>query len=84
MSDQLTSRSVLGTQNSNGGWETKVLSRRHNAGNKAEADRVREEHPDEEECIHQYRTLGVITLTRGERYKIFLTIVIIPISTNTH
>jgi len=78
MSDRLTSRLVLGAQNSIGGWETKVLSRRHNARNKVEADRVRQEHPDEEECILQHRTLGLITLTRGEQY------MIIAVSTDTH
>jgi hypothetical protein len=83
MFDRLTSRLVLAAQNSVGVWETKVLSRRHNARNKVEADRVREEHPGEEEVIHQGRTLGLITLTRGERYKIFLTFAIIPMSTNT-
>jgi hypothetical protein len=39
--------------------------------NKVEADRVRGEHPAEAECIHQYRTLGLITLTRGERYYLY-------------
>lgn len=43
------------------------MSKRHNAMNKVEVDRVRGEHPDEEESIHQYRTLGLLALTRGER-----------------
>jgi pyruvate dehydrogenase phosphatase len=60
------SRSVLGWRNSIGGWEVKTLSRQHNARNKVEANHVQAEHPDEEECIHQYRTLGIITLTWGE------------------
>ena len=62
----LTSQSVLGIQNALGGWEVKILSGHHNASNEVEADRVRAAHPDEAECIHQYRTLGLITLTRGE------------------
>lgn len=45
-----------------------MLSRRHNARNEVEAERVRAEHPDEAECICQHRTLGLITLTRGKRY----------------
>ena len=43
-----------------------MLSSRHQAQDKVEADRVRGEHPNEAECIQQYRTLGLITLTRGE------------------
>jgi len=43
------------------------MSGHHNASNEAEADRVRAAHPDETECIQKYRTLRLITLTRGER-----------------
>ncbi|KAF8968819.1 phosphatase 2C-like domain-containing protein [Flammula alnicola] len=56
---------LLGTRNGLGGWEVKTLSKRHNASNKVEADRVRAEHPGEAECIHQGRTLGLVTLTRA-------------------
>ena len=45
-----------------------TLSNQHNAFNEVEADRVRKEHPNEEECIHESRTLGLITLTRGEQF----------------
>ena len=63
----LTSQLVLGTRNLLGVWEVKTLSNQHNAQNEVEADRVQKEHPDEEECIHESRTLGLITVTRGER-----------------
>ena len=38
---ELTSRSVLGTRNALGGYDVKRVSRRHNASNEVEADRVR-------------------------------------------
>ena len=63
----LTSQLVLGTRNLLGVWEVKTLSNQHNAQNEVEADRVQKEHPDEEECIHESRTLGLITVTRDER-----------------
>ncbi|KAF8907859.1 phosphatase 2C-like domain-containing protein [Gymnopilus junonius] len=56
---------VLGAKNDVGNWEVKTLSKRHNASNEAEANRIRSEHPDEVECIVQSRTLGLITLTRA-------------------
>ncbi|KAG7451662.1 uncharacterized protein BT62DRAFT_440811 [Guyanagaster necrorhizus] len=61
-------RIVLGTRDLIGRQSVKVLSPYHNCCNDAEADRVRAEHPGEIECIHKYRTLGLITLTRGEPF----------------
>jgi pyruvate dehydrogenase phosphatase len=49
----------------------KTLSNQHNAHNEVEADRIRKEHPNEEECIHEGRTLGLITVTRGEQLYYF-------------
>lgn len=50
----------------------RILNGYHNASSESEADRVRADHPDEAECILQYRTLGLITLTRGEACKSLL------------
>ena len=36
-----------------GVWEVKTLSNKHNAHNEVEADRVRREYPNEEECIYE-------------------------------
>ncbi|KAF8912072.1 hypothetical protein CPB84DRAFT_1742705 [Gymnopilus junonius] len=44
-------------------WEIRILSKRHNAGNEVEANRIRVEHPNEAECVHEGRVLGLITLT---------------------
>ena len=63
----VTSQLALGTRNLLGMWEVKTLSNRHNVDNEVEADRVQKEHPNEEACIHESRTLGLITVTRGER-----------------
>ncbi|KAF5348008.1 hypothetical protein D9758_010016 [Tetrapyrgos nigripes] len=46
-------------------WDVKLLTKQHNCMNQHEVDRVREEHPDEKECVKDYRTLGLITLTRA-------------------
>jgi hypothetical protein len=43
-----------------------VLSKRHNASNEEEADRVWAEHHDEAECIHQVRTF--CSPTRSTRH----------------
>jgi hypothetical protein len=43
------SQLVLGTRNLLGEWEVKTFSNQHNAFNEVEADRVRKEHPNEEE-----------------------------------
>ncbi|PBK66267.1 protein serine/threonine phosphatase 2C [Armillaria solidipes] len=59
------SDAVLGTQNPIEGQSVKILSAYHNCRNDAEADRVRAEHLGETECIHDCRTLGLITLTRA-------------------
>ncbi|KAK0469233.1 protein serine threonine phosphatase 2C [Desarmillaria tabescens] len=56
---------ILGTLDSIGRQSVKILSAYHNCRNDAEADRVRAEHPGETECIYEYRTLGLITLTRA-------------------
>ena len=65
---------MLGARNGLGGWDVNILSKRHNASNEVEADRIRAEHLGEVECISQNRTLGLIALTRGEQTPFFLSI----------
>ncbi|KAJ6565495.1 phosphatase 2C-like domain-containing protein [Mycena vulgaris] len=57
---------VLGTKHE-AGWQTNILSARHNCANDAEVERLRAEHPDESECVNTQtsRTLGLIAVTRA-------------------
>ncbi|KAJ7130405.1 phosphatase 2C-like domain-containing protein [Mycena epipterygia] len=49
------------------GWQTEILSVRHNCANEAEVERIRVEHPDESGCVNTetLRTLGLIAVTRA-------------------
>jgi pyruvate dehydrogenase phosphatase len=42
-----------------------VLSSNHNGKNTSESERIRSEHPGEEECVLKDRVLGAIAVTRG-------------------
>ncbi|KAJ7450745.1 protein serine/threonine phosphatase 2C [Mycena latifolia] len=57
---------VLGTKGE-AGWQTKILSARHNCANDSEVGRIRAEHPGEAECVNAetLRTLGLIAVTRA-------------------
>lgn len=41
-------------------WSYEVLTRAHNGGNEQEVERVRNEHPEEPECVVDGRVLGAI------------------------
>lgn len=58
---------MLGTETEKG-WDTVILSARHNCANENEVARIRAEHQGEAECVDAatQRTLGLITLTRGK------------------
>jgi hypothetical protein len=58
---------VFGTETEKG-WETAILSARHNCANENEIARIRAEHRDEAECVNTEtrRTLGLIAVTRGK------------------
>jgi len=58
-------QAVLGTKNSNGTWDATILSVNHSGRNPAEVARIREEHPNESECIKFDRILGAIAVTRA-------------------
>jgi pyruvate dehydrogenase phosphatase len=47
-------------------WNTSILSDNHNGNNPAEVDRIKQEHPDEPECIFDDRMLGNLAVTRGK------------------
>lgn len=42
------------------------MSDNHNGNNPVEADRIRQQHPDEPECIFDDRVLGNLAVTRGK------------------
>lgn len=46
-------------------WNTSILSDNHNGNNPAEVDRIKQEHPDEPECIFDDRVLGNLAVTRA-------------------
>ncbi|KAF8813609.1 protein serine/threonine phosphatase 2C [Phlegmacium glaucopus] len=56
---------VLGTKEPSGEWSSKVLSFSHNGENPAEANKVREQHPGEPQCMYDNRVLGAIAVTRA-------------------
>lgn len=58
-------RTVLGTRTSSNTWISSLLSSNHNANNKTEVARIRQEHPDEHQCVLHDRVLGSIAVTRG-------------------
>ncbi|KAJ6488036.1 protein serine threonine phosphatase 2C [Mycena sanguinolenta] len=57
---------VLGTKNEEG-WQSTILSARHNCANANEVARIKSEHPTEPECVNSEtsRTLGLIAVTRA-------------------
>ncbi|KAK7057317.1 C2H2 type zinc-finger-domain-containing protein [Favolaschia claudopus] len=56
---------VLGTKTAAGEWQATVLSSNHNGADQAEATRIRNEHPGEDECMLRDRVLGAIAVTRA-------------------
>lgn len=55
----------MGSQSSEGVWKTEVLTMSHNGSVISEAERIKGEHPGEEECVTRSRVLGAIAVTRG-------------------
>jgi pyruvate dehydrogenase phosphatase len=56
---------VLGVKQASGVWAASVLSTNHNGTEAAEVERIRIEHPGEDECVLRDRVLGSIAVTRG-------------------
>jgi pyruvate dehydrogenase phosphatase len=56
---------VLGEKRQSGAWAASVLSSYHNAENPQEQDRIKSEHPGEQECISGDRVIGTAAVTRG-------------------
>ncbi|KAG1896603.1 phosphatase 2C-like domain-containing protein [Suillus fuscotomentosus] len=46
-------------------WNASILSDNHNGNNPAEADRIKQQHPDEPECIFDDRVPGNLAVTRA-------------------
>lgn len=66
---------VLGYKLADGSLRTKLLSSFHNGYEKAEVNRIREEHPGESECILHDRVLGAIAVTRGMSSNHYFTVI---------
>ncbi|EIW82990.1 protein serine threonine phosphatase 2C [Coniophora puteana RWD-64-598 SS2] len=58
-------QAVLGTKSSSGQLDASLLSANHNGAEKSEVDRIRSEHPGEEEVVLRDRVLGAIAVTRA-------------------
>ncbi|TFK75287.1 protein serine threonine phosphatase 2C [Pluteus cervinus] len=58
-------QAVLGKKALNREWEIETLSSHHNGSDAQEAERVRQEHPGEWECILNNRVLGALAVTRA-------------------
>lgn len=57
---------VLGSRrDASSQWSASILSDNHNGNNPVEADRIRQQHPDEPECIFDDRVLGNLAVTRA-------------------
>lgn len=57
---------MLGVKGPSGEWSAQVLSKAHNGENEVEEEKVRQEHPGEDECMMDDRVLGAIAVTRGQ------------------
>lgn len=58
-------QAALGRKDNSGKWSTSLLSSFHNGRNRAEVERIHQEHPDESECVYNSRVLGAIAVTRA-------------------
>ncbi|KAG2340530.1 protein serine/threonine phosphatase 2C [Suillus weaverae] len=57
---------VLGSRpDASSQWNASILSDNHNGNNPAEADRIKQQHPGEPECIFDDRVLGNLAVTRA-------------------
>jgi pyruvate dehydrogenase phosphatase len=56
---------VLGTKDTSGKWNAKILSHNHNGTDKGEVERLKSEHPGEDGVVLNDRVLGAIAVTRG-------------------
>jgi len=63
-------QAVLGSKTS-AGWKSSVLSSDHNGKDIGECERIKSEHPGEEECMLKDRVLGAIAVTRALGDQVF-------------
>ncbi|CDO95451.1 unnamed protein product [Kluyveromyces dobzhanskii CBS 2104] len=67
------SRAILVKQSDDGAWTVKSLSTDQTGDNAQEVERIRQEHPDEPNCVRQGRVLGSLQPSRAfgdYRYKV--------------
>jgi len=58
-------QAVLGTKGPSGPWKASLLSTNHNGTDQGEVERLRFEHPGEDEVVLNDRVLGAIAVTRA-------------------
>ncbi|KAK0241941.1 protein serine threonine phosphatase 2C [Armillaria nabsnona] len=58
-------QAVYGRQDDSGAWDAILLSSNHNGTECSEVERIKQEHPDEPECVLRNRVLGAIAVTRA-------------------
>ncbi|PBK73781.1 protein serine threonine phosphatase 2C [Armillaria solidipes] len=58
-------QAVYGRQDESGAWDAILLSSNHNGTESSEVERIKQEHPDEPECVLRNRVLGAIAVTRA-------------------
>jgi pyruvate dehydrogenase phosphatase len=66
----LVQKSVFGCKGISGKWKAELLSRNHNGTDQGEVDRLKSEHPGEDEVVLHDRVLGAIAVTRGNQWTI--------------
>ncbi|KAJ3557906.1 hypothetical protein NP233_g11624 [Leucocoprinus birnbaumii] len=58
-------QAALGRRDNSGKWSASLLSAFHNGRHWPEVERILNEHPEEDECVHHGRVLGAIAVTRA-------------------
>jgi pyruvate dehydrogenase phosphatase len=56
----------MGQKLPDGNWTAEILTNSHNGNVASEAQRIKDEHPGEPECLTRSRVLGAIAVTRGK------------------
>jgi len=56
----------MGVKPQDGRWTAEILTKSHNGNVVDEAQRIRDDHPGETECVMRSRVLGAIAVTRGK------------------
>lgn len=65
LANAVFTRTVLGTRKEDGSWDASIVSFEHKATNPIEVEKMRTEHPLEDEIVVRDRVLGPLQVTRG-------------------